>query len=132
MAIRTYQQSSALTGDFSSAGRNCCFITVPVPHVLVSATGLWDNSVTTGTVEAILKRRIDGDNRGGATVGTILDNSLIDPKNAFLIERDFELSAKDKGKRMPAMTQYFLAHTATNSADRLDNPCLVIKVDDTG
>lgn len=130
MAIRTLQASDRLTGSFNSTDRLCCFNTVNYVHRLVSAHFLNDNSVTTGTVECILQRRMVRGLRGGDILATKLDNSLIDAEATRLTKRDFALTDDDQMAVSPAWTQYFLTQTATNSADRLDNPTLVIVVDD--
>lgn len=129
MARITLQNADALTGAFNSSDRNAAYITVDYPHRLVSAHYLNDNSVTTGTVEIKLRRRLLRESRGGSQVGKMLDNALIDAEGTVLTKREFTLH-KDDTDLMVSWAQYFVNCGSSDSADRSDNPALVIEVDD--
>lgn len=132
MAIRTLQSfDPAFRGaDFSSTDRYTCRILVPFAHKLITAKLYFQKTVTTGTVTVTLKQADVGDGRGGAIVGTALNNTDLGDVTDTNTKIDFVLAVSDK-LIAGAHRTYFLVITATNSADRVDEPMLVIEVNDS-
>jgi hypothetical protein len=107
-----------------------CRILVPIAHKLSKARLYAQNIVTTGAVLVQLRQTDPGDGRGGALVGTKLENDDLSDVSSVSTKLDFVLSGDDK-KVAPANRQYFLVITGTDPADRVDEPTLVLEVDDT-
>lgn len=106
-----------------------CRILVPIAGKLSKARMYAQNIVTTGTVLVQLRQTDPGDGRGGALVGKILENDDLSDVSSVSTKLDFVLSAGDK-MVAPANRQYFLVITGTDPADRVDEPMLVLEVDD--
>lgn len=124
----TIQATDPSTAAFNSTDRYSNRCVVPFAHTVVAAYLFTLNTVTTGTVEIQLKKVDVGDARGGANVGTKLQNSDIDAATSVNKKFTLTLSADDKGVS-PAFRQYFVVSTGTNSADRFDEPTLVLEVE---
>jgi hypothetical protein len=107
----------------------CCRLMVPYVHKLSTAKLYSQNIVTTGTVQVQLRQTDPGDGRGGALVGDVLENDDLDDVSSVNTKYDFTLYAADK-RLAPALRQYFLVITGTDPADRVDEPTLVLEVDD--
>jgi len=90
---------------------------------------LSSNVVTTGTVEVQLKKRDVNDAQGGSSVGTKLENDDLEDWSATAKKFAYTLSDDDKAAS-PSLRTYFWSFTATNSADRLDEPMLLLEVEE--
>lgn len=131
MATHYFQAfDAAFTGsDFSGSDRYTCRVIVPFVHKLVTAKLYAQNVVTTGTVTVTLKQSDVNDGRGGAIVGTAFANADLEDWSTTNKEFAFTLASADKATA-PANRHYFLIITATNAADRVDEPLLLIEVTD--
>ena len=120
---------TAGTTDFSSTDVYCCRIIVSHAHKLIQAYVFIENTVLTGDLEIFLQKVDRNDARTGAQVGGKLEN--IDINGAVAVSGvhtkvDFVLGSDDVGVA-PANRCYMLKLTSTNSADRFEEPHLVIK-----
>lgn len=132
MALVRFSQGDALTGAFNSSGRRCCFIVFDRNFRLQAARCGSSNTVTTGEVEVYLtiaKPSVLGDNQGGRKVGYALENDTINAQAAFWVVRELDLGSDD-GIDVSRGDIGFLTMSSTNSADRFDNPFLVVEGDD--
>lgn len=121
---------TALSSEVAIDGtdRIACRINVPYAHKLVSASLITENIVQVGTLAATLKQTDLGDARGGATLGTALDNTTLEPDNTNRHKRlDFVLKDEDL-LTAPANRCYFVTLTGTDPADRITEPQLMIEV----
>lgn len=123
------QAQSNQAAAFNSSGLRVCFVVVPFLHRLVGVWLLSSNIVTTGTVEVQLKNRDANDVQGGSSVGTKLENDDLSDWSATAKKFAYTLSADDKATS-PAFRTYFWSFTATNSADRLNEPMLLLEVEE--
>lgn len=105
-----------------------CRVVVPFAHKLKSATLYTHTVVTTGTVTTTLKQADDGDARAGVTVGVALDNTTLAAHGNVSKKTEFVLKAADMGVA-PAGRLYFIVASGTDAADRVDDPLLVIEVE---
>lgn len=107
-----------------------CRTIVPYAHKLNTASLHIQNLVTTGTVTVTLKQTDPGDSRGGAAIGTALNNTslALEGTTNRCAKIDFELDAEDL-LTAPANRMYFVVFTSTDPADRVDEPVLVVGVD---
>lgn len=128
MANTHLQATDAQAAAFDSADLFLCRIVVPFAHKLVSAKLYTQNVVTTGTVTASLKQTDVGDARAGSVMGTVLNNAALLANTNQNTEIPFVLADADLGI-VPSGRQYFLVLTATNSADRVDEPVLLLEVE---
>lgn len=128
MATEFLQASDAQAAAFDSADLYLCRIVVPFTHKLVSAKVFTQNVVTTGTVTVSLKQTDVSDARAGSALGTVLNNAALLGNVSRNTEIPFVLVDADLGIA-PSGRQYFLVLTATNSADRVDEPILLLEVD---
>jgi len=127
MAFEVWQSYHSSTGDISSADVHTCRLVAPRNHVLRKATVRLHNTAQTGTLEIYLKKTDPGDARGGATVGTKLDNDDISVLSNTT--QDFEFTLADADKALaPKGREYFVLLSSTNAADRLDEPVLLLEV----
>ncbi|KKN40368.1 hypothetical protein LCGC14_0734200 [marine sediment metagenome] len=131
MTTQFLQAQSNQTAAFNASGLRVCFVVVPFVHKLVNAWLLTSNVVTTGTVEVQLKNRDVNDAQGGSNVGTKLENDDLEDWSVTNKRFALTLSADDMATS-PAMRTYFWSFTATNSADRLDEPILLLEVEEIG
>lgn len=122
------QATDAQAAAFDSADLFLCRIVVPFVHKLVSAKLYTQNVVTTGTVTVSLKQTDVSDLRGGTVLGTVLNNAALLGNTSQNTEIPFVLATGDLGI-VPSGRQYFLVLTATNSADRVDEPVLLLEVE---
>lgn len=107
-----------------------CQVAVPFTHKIIGATLYSQNVVTTGTVTVTLRQRDKGDSRGGAAMGTALNNTtLIPPAVLTNAKYDFVLTSDDKAVA-PANRIYFVVFTGTDAGDRVEEALLVLKVED--
>lgn len=119
----TIQAHATTTGAFNSSDRYCCRIVIPSTHKLTGAALQVQNVVLTGTVTVLLKQTDPGDARGGSTIDTLAGSDFT--AAASLCQKvTFDLSSYRS--TAPEDRQYFLVMTATDSADRLDEPVLVL------
>ncbi len=122
------QAQSNQAAAFHSSGLRVCFVVVPFLHRLVNVWLLASNVVTTGTVTVELRKRDPNDTQGGSAVGTKLENDDLSDWSAILKKFYYALSADDV-TTAPGFRTYFWSFTATNSADRLDEPVLLVEVE---
>ena len=106
-----------------------CRCIAPWTHKLRAASLYTQNVVTTGTVTATLKQTDPGDSRGGAEIGTALNNTTLLGNANRNTKIDFKLDAEDL-LTAPANRMYFVVFTGADPADRVDEPTLVLEVDD--
>ena len=128
MATEFLQATDAQAAAFNSADLSLCRIVVPFAHKLVSARVFTQNVVTTGTVTVSLKQTDVSDARAGSVLGTVLNNAALLGNTSRNTEIPFVLADAELGI-VPSGRQYFLVLTATNSADRVDEPVLLLEVD---
>lgn len=128
MATEFLQATDAQAAAFDSADLYLCRIVVPIVHKLVSAKLYTQNVVTTGTVTVSLKQTDVSDARGGTVLGTVLNNAALLGNTSRNTEIPFVLAAAELGIA-PAGRQYFLVLTATNAADRVNEPVLLLEVE---
>ena len=128
MATEFLQATDAQAAAFNSADLFLCRIVVPFAHKLVSAKVFTQNVVTTGTVTVSLKQTDVSDARAGSVLGTVLNNAALLGNTSRNTEIPFVLADSELGI-VPSGRQYFLVLTATNSADRVDEPVLLLEVD---
>lgn len=128
MATEFLQATDARAAAFDSADLYLCRIVVPFVHKLVSAKLHTQNVVTTGTVTVSLKQTDVSDARAGTVLGTVLNNAALLGNTSRNTEIPFVLAAVELGIA-PAGRQYFLVLTATDSADRVDEPVLLLEVE---
>ncbi len=129
MANQFLQAQSNQVAAFNSSGLRVCFIVVPFLHRLVNVWLLTSNVVTTGTVEVQLKKRDIYDTQGGSNVGTKLENDVLEDWTTTMKSFGYTFPANDKAIS-PAFRTYFWSFTATSSADRLDEPMLLLEVEE--
>jgi hypothetical protein len=84
--------------------------------------------VHTGTVTASLRQSDDGDTYTGSLVGTALNNTTLGAETSKTTRIEIELADEDKVVA-PANRCYHLTLTATNAADRINHPILVLEYD---
>ena len=126
------QDRVAGTAAFNSTDVLTCRITVPYAHKLEEAFLFVENTVLTGDLEIFLMRVDPNDARTAAEIGVKLENADINEGVAISakhVKIDILLGDDDKGVA-PANRQYLLKLTSTNSADRFEEPQLMIKVND--
>ena len=119
------QGYSTNTGAITSGAYGYRVI-VPVPHLLVAAWVYTQNVVTTGVLEVLLKKADPMDPRGGSDVSEKIENDDVTARTSINVRYDFVLLnwAKEKA---PGQRTYFVYMLGTNSADRFDEPNLVIE-----
>lgn len=122
------QATDAQAAAFDSADLFLCRVVVPFVHKLVSAKLYTQNVVTTGTVTVSLKQTDVSDSRAGTVLGTVLNNAALLANASRNTEIPFVLTDTDVAFA-PSGRQYFLVLTATNSADRVDEPVLLLEVE---
>jgi hypothetical protein len=127
--IRWFHGKSDQTGAFDSTDRHDCWIIVPFEHRIVSARVYTTQVVLTGTVNIGLRQADLGDARAGVLVGSLLENvDLVAGASAWQCY-SFTLADSDK-LTFPRRRIYHIMCDATNSADRFDEPQLLLEVDD--
>lgn len=101
-------------------------IYVPVPHLLLAAWVYTQNVITTGVLEVLLKKADPMDPRGGSDVSEKIENDDVTPRTSINVRYDFVLldAAKEPA---PGRRTYFVSALGTNSADRFDEPLLIVE-----
>jgi len=101
-------------------------VVIAVPHLLIKAWVYTQNVVTTGVLEVLLKKADLMDPRGGSDVSEKIENDDVTERTSINARYDFVLldSAKDQA---PAQRTYFVSMLGTNSADRFDEPLMVLE-----
>jgi hypothetical protein len=134
MILQSYDpQTGAFASTLSDYTNDlyACRTVVPWPHKLVKATLTCQNTVTAGTVEIFLRFSDPGANRAGGQIGLKLENDDLDV--GWALENNYSLWTFDlqayKNSHAPANRQYFIQATATDAADRLDEPILILDVE---
>jgi hypothetical protein len=136
MAMKWLQDSDPSTAALNAADLYLCRIVVPYVHALKNVYVFSSNVVTTGNVTLTVKRVDPGASRAGATVGrgeygtTGLNNSDLGDHAKLYWKYTMTLLNDDK-LTAPAFREYFIVLTGDNSADRFDEPVLVLEVDDS-
>lgn len=117
---------SDYTGDLYA-----CRILVPWAHKISKATLMSQNTVLVGTVEIFLRFADPGSSRAGGQIGLKLENADLD--SGWVLANNVNLWNFDlqdyKGAYAPPNRQYFIQATATDAADRLDEPILLLEVE---
>jgi hypothetical protein len=113
-----------------------CRTIVPFAHRLKNAYLVTQEVVLTGTVQVYLKQSDPGDGRGGAVVGQIKGTATdtdeaLEAVTTTHTKEPFVLYPEDLGIA-PAYREYFLVLTATNAADRIGEPQLLLEVESLG
>ena len=138
MAIRHEQNSEYFESAFNSADVYICKVVIPYDHRLIAARTYCTDTVLTGTLKIKLAYAAANSGEGGALLDYLenadlkLDDAAVSATHALF---HFDLGSTAQGTNVPsgvipAWTVYFLILTSTNSADRYNNPSLVITVDD--
>ena len=128
MANQYLQAADSQAAAFDSADLFLCRIVIPFVHRLVSAKLYTQHVVTTGTVTVSLKQTDVNVARGGTVLGTVLNNAALLGNTSQNTKIPFVLADADLGI-VPSGRQYFLVLTATNSADRVNEPVLLLEVE---
>ena len=116
------------TGDITSGPIYLCRLTVPYNHKLKAAWVYVHNVVFTGTVEVRLRYVDPRGSRGGSDAAEELTNDDFTARSSIVDRYDFVLL--DFAKEVaPAQRCYFLSISGTDTADRFDEPLLVIEYD---
>lgn len=121
---RIAQAWSDNLGDISSGPIYVSRKVIVQPHELVRAWVYTQKIVTTGVLEILLKYADRQGPRGGNDASEVIenDNVVVASVNA---RYDFVLLDGIKGP-LPAERMYFLSLSATDPADRFDEPLLVL------
>lgn len=121
------QAYSENTGNIT-AGVYVCRLVIPVAHLLTAAWVYTQEVVTTGTLEVRLRKADVRDPRGGAAIAELIDNDDVTTQADENVRFDFVLL--DHAKELaPAERMYFLSLTGSDSADRCNEPLLIVQYD---
>lgn len=121
------QNWDKFTGD-PTTGYYVCRLVVPVTHQLKAAWVYVLNVVMTGVVTVRLRFTDPMGPRGGGDAAEILDNDDLTAASSINARYNFILLDTVTGFS-PAQRSYFIHLLGTNSADRFDEPLLVVEYD---
>jgi N-formylglutamate amidohydrolase len=128
MSTEFLQSYDPTIAAFNTANLHTCRLIVPFVHKLVSAYLVTTNVVHTGTVTAALRQSDHLDTYSGALVGTALNNTTLGAETSKTTKIEIALADADK-QVAPAFRCYHLTLTATDAADRINHPLLLIEVE---
>lgn len=130
MATQWLQSYDPNIAAFNSADLHTCRLIVPFAHKLIAAELIVTSVIHTGTVAVSLRQSDNGDGHTGVLVGTALTNATLGSNTSKTTRIPIVLVAADK-VLAPAYRVYHFAMSATNSADRVNHPILLLSVDDS-
>lgn len=130
MATARLQSFDPNTAAFNSADLHTCRLIVPYVHQLIEAWLITTSVIHTGTVTAALRQSDNGDGYAGVLVGTALTNSTLGAETSVTTIIPIVLAAADK-VLAPAFRCYHLTLTATDAADRVNHPILLLELEDS-
>ena len=122
------QAFDKITGALTTGPIYVCRAIVIAPHKLVAARVYVQNVVFTGTLEVRLRYADLRGPRGGADAAEVLENDDFIARTSINTVYRFSLLDFIKAQVATERT-YFLSLTGTNSADRFDEPLLVLDYD---
>lgn len=129
MATQWLQSYDPNTGAFNGTDLHTCRLIVPFTHELISAELIVTSVIHTGTVAVSLRQSDNGNGHTGVLVGTALTNATLGSATSKTTRIPIVLAAADK-VLAPAYRVYHFAMSATDAADRVNHPILLLSVED--
>ncbi len=122
------QAFDKITGALTSGPIYVARAMIVEPHRLTAARVYVQNVIFTGTLEVRLRYADEMGPRGGADAASVLTNDDFTARTSINAKYDFVLLDFIKAQ-VAEQRAYYLSLTGTNSADRFDEPLLVLDYD---